>query len=1145
MAEDLGTIATLNFNVDKGTAVASVTPNKIILNNPDASTFRLSSNIQAVYESDEIVSVSVGFRAAEDGKPKTISATSESFYGSDNKTVSTMSFANSGGVDKNDADQVVQNYILEFRCRYFNLDIGDDGTISYNIPFTIVCGTQDAGSEDYEFSIPGMTGARHCAYFVGRGNKVILADIDVGGYTGDIVFDSGDQYSWYNMEIIGNGTHENRKQLKITSDTGSSILARMALFSIKKDVLTPYPLSISLTAGAAMSFSIGGEALVRNEGTGEYDDISVPASDSEIIIAVGPGESLGNYLELEKPVVECSADWIKAVVEESSSFTASIKLSFTKNPSSSYRSASIRIVPNSSLKTADRESGQPLLTEDDADTLTFLQEPSDDTPTDPDEPTDPDNPDTPEAPSWHAGKRLAKWQYAADAAYAILYYKSESSIIFEMWDENNKELAGVCQISDFAYDIEDLKFYSINDVVYITHPEIRPKRIIREDDPDSASGYKFSIADFEIKIDPVLDEYADRNEFVVEGTTYDTGQTVLVTEKALTVAQKANNAMLLFDKESYWRGTGGQMLMLKRPTEMLKCYGWLYEHEKDKDTAILPNPTPEETFVDEKGGEGKSTPWLFAFGKISVETAGKWSGRFICELWKPGMATGDDGEPLEPEVLAVLETNNAMTNKSVSRDLTIVGCRIRVRCEKRQRATAVSVITDSNNNIAYKDTVSDTGCYVTISNAQEIPVYLRIESVTPAEGTREGYAYCRAIHPFEGGFKSSSFAEGAWCAGRYGYPRVCGVFQERMVFGGTKNKPCTLWCSKTNDWANFVQGTGDSMPIFATANTDNIDSIQWMQIAKSYVMFGSLSGEWYFGAADSGALKPTNYSFQRLSNFGSTRGVDAVLFGNSTIVAKNGGQQIVDVSYNTLSEMGSGTNLALYASHLFENDPVYDMCATLAPTPILWVLTQSGRLTSFTYEDKNNVFAWARHRIFDGVEEIVDVRRGERDILVMIVREGNKRFLAELDPNRGDDYDHEGEADTREHIFLDQNAAGEFVRYESRFVPTPVTFENGIAYGRKCAFRNFDVYLKTHNGDFDGTPVWAEGTQFVIRLGNGSRYIADYGWLKENVLREFGENRIILPMSGGWEEQALVDISTDYPAPLTVTAIGADFSIGN
>ena len=1140
MPEDLGTIATLNFNIEG--SIVSVTPNKIGLNNTEASTFVLSSNIRAIYEAYNAHTVYAKFLAAEDGKPKTISATSDSFYSYGNKTISTMSFANSG-VDKNDPDQVVQNYILEFRCLTGDNDIGDNGDLHYNIPFTIVC-AQDADSEDYEFSIPGMTGARHCAYFVGRGNKVILADIDVGGYTGDIVFDSGDQYSWFNMEIVGNGTHTNSKQLKITSDTGSSPLERIALFSIKKDVLTPYPLSVSLTTGAAMSFIIGGETLVRNEVTGEYDDISVPASDSEIIIDVAPGASLGNALILEKPVVECSADWITASVDYVYGYRRKINLSFAENTSSSYRSATIRIIPTSSLETKYQNSGQPLLTEDDAETLTFIQPPSSDPDVpDPDVP-DPDVPD-PDKPSWRLGKKLAKWQYAADAAYAILYYKNSDSLLFEIWDENTKTLAGVCQISNFAYDIDDLKFYSINDVVYITHPEIRPKRIIREDDPESESGYKFSVADFEIKIDPVLDEYADRNEFVVEAGTFDAGQTLRVTEKSLTVAQKENNAYLLFDRESYWRGTGKQMLMLKRPTEMLKCYGWLYTHEKDKDTSITPTPTPTETFQDDNGGEGKSTPWFFAFGKISVETAGKWSGRFICELWKPGMSTDSNGDPVSPEVLAVLETNNAMTNKSVTRDITIVGCRIRVRCEKRQRATAVSVTTSSDAEIKYKDTVSDTGCFVTISNAQEIPIYLRVNDVVPPSGANEGYAYCTAIHPFEGGFKSSSFAEGAWCAGRYGYPRVCGVFQERMVFGGTKNKPCTLWCSKTNDWSNFVQGTGDSMPIFATANTDNIDSIQWMQIAKSYVMFGSLSGEWYFGAADGGALKPTNYSFQRLSNFGSTKGVDAVLFGNSTIVAKNGGQQVVDVSYNSLSEMGSGTNLALYATHLLESDPVYDMCATLAPTPILWVLTKSGRLLSFTYEDKNNVFAWARHEIFNGVEEIIDLRRGERDIIVMIANDGKHRFLAELDPSRGDDYDKDGSADYCENVFLDQNSDGEYVRYESRVIPTPVTFENNIAYGRKCAFRNFDVYLKTHNGDFDGTPVWAEGTQFIIRLGDGKRYIADAGWLKDNVLREFGENRIVLPMSGGWEDQAVVDISTDYPAPLTVTALGADFSIGN
>lgn len=745
-------------------------------------------------------------------------------------------------------------------------------------------------------------------------------------------------------------------------------------------------------------------------------------------------------------------------------------------------------------------------------------------------------------------KHLSTWQHSADSAYVLCSYnaRNESGIrvavidVIDMAEERlGRKLASVV-IDPFAGDASELKFYSVNDVVYITHSSMRPKKLTRSlGGSEETGGYAFSLGDFDIKIDPVLSEYFDRNVFSVEQAgTIETGESVRVYEKPLTSGQRANGAELLFTETSSWRA--GQMLMLKKSTQMMKTWGFMFTGT-DSSAAVNTVPKASTIFENDNGGQGKDTGWIFAFGKVSIETSGKWSGRLVAELWRPDMETDENGEPVNPEQIAVMEVVNAMQNRNVTRDILEAGSRIRVRCEKRERSQVVNVTTQGENvNIIYRKADNDTGCYVTISAAAELPVYLRIKDVSGANG----YATCEAIHPFEGDFESSSFAEGAWCD-KYGYPKTCGVFQERMVFGGNTQKPCTLWLSKTGDWSNFVQGSESTSPIFATANTDNIDAIQWLQIAKSYIMFGSLSGEWYFGGSDGGGVKPTNYSFQRLSNFGSTRGVDAVLFGESTLVAKNGGRQVVDVSYNTLSEQGNGTDLTIFAAHLFEETTITDMAATISPSSMLWTLLENGMLLSFTYETNNNVFGWARHEILDGVEAITSFRRGERDLLAMIVDDGNDVTLCELDPHRGEEYANADTREEREAVFMDQHADGSLSRYESRIIPTPISTADGVEYGHVAAFNAFDVYLKTHNGSFDGG-VWAEGTEFTVKLsGDDREHLCDAGWLKSNVKTDFGENRVQLDLNTGYSDLALCDIKTDYPAPLTITAVGASFAHGN
>ena len=690
----------------------------------------------------------------------------------------------------------------------------------------------------------------------------------------------------------------------------------------------------------------------------------------------------------------------------------------------------------------------------------------------------------------------------------------------------------------------EVKFFSVNDVVYITHESFHPKKLVRTDDSTSSSGYSFSLSDFDILIDPIMEEYANRNVFKVRAGTYNRGDTVIVDELALTDGQKRNNAELLFTSESSWRGLGGQMLMLKQATKMMKCYGWLFPNSSDSSATLTQVPKPDTIYQDENGGLGLSSPWIFVYGTVSVESSGKWSGRMVIDLWKPDMPLNEQGEPEEPEQLAVIEVSNAASNRSITRDITAVGSRIRIRCEAREKAQGVTVTTNSDMKIIYRNYDNDSGCFMTLSCAYDIPVYLRIKDVVAPSESANGYAYCEAIHPFEGGFTSSSFAEGAWCGVRYGYPRTCGVFQERMVFGGNKVKPCTLWCSKIGDWSNFIVGTLSTSPIFATANTDNIDTIQWIVIAKAYIMFGSMSGEWYFGSSDGSAVKPSNYSFQRLSNFGSTKGCGAVMFADSVLVAKNGGKQVVDVSYNTLSEEGKGTELSLYASHLFEDYSISDMVGTQSPGNLLWVLRADGVLLSFTYEGNNNVFAWARHTMLDGVRSITAFRRGERDLLAMIVKDGASEMLAEFDPYLWEKYDSDGDESVKENIFRDQCSDGSYAEYESRLIPTPIAAPDGQVYGRKVVFKAVDLYLKTHNGEFDGDVV-ADGTEFTVKVGEGgTERVCDNGWLATNVRCAFGENRVELPLLSGWENEALCDIRTTYPAPLTITAIGADFAYG-
>lgn len=87
--------------------------------------------------------------------------------------------------------------------------------------------------------------------------------------------------------------------------------------------------------------------------------------------------------------------------------------------------------------------------------------------------------------------------------------------------------------------------------------------------------------------------------------------------------------------------------------------------------------------------------------------------------------------------------------------------------------------------------------------------------------------------------------EDAWSATR-GYPRTVCFYESRLVFGGTKGQPQTVYMSAINDFYNFDLGSGrDDDAISRTADTDTQNRIMAVVPGRNLQVF-SESGEFYF-----------------------------------------------------------------------------------------------------------------------------------------------------------------------------------------------------------------------------------------------------------------------------------------------------------
>lgn len=229
------------------------------------------------------------------------------------------------------------------------------------------------------------------------------------------------------------------------------------------------------------------------------------------------------------------------------------------------------------------------------------------------------------------------------------------------------------------------------------------------------------------------------------------------------------------------------------------------------------------------------------------------------------------------------------------------------------------------------------------------------------------------------------WSEGAWSDYR-GWPRSVELHEQRLVFGGNKSQPSTLWGSVSADFENFERNTNDDGSIAYTIATLESNVIQWLASREGMVI-GTSGEEWLMQAANSSEpITPTNVTFKRQSRYGSEH-CGAVVINDTLLFIQRGGRKVREFKYAFASDSYVAPDLTLLSEHLLRAG-VRQMAFQSHTTAVLWVVTKGGKLIGLTYERDQNVVAWHRHET-DGVVESVATIYGDTpgsDELWLVVR---------------------------------------------------------------------------------------------------------------------------------------------------------------
>ena len=194
-----------------------------------------------------------------------------------------------------------------------------------------------------------------------------------------------------------------------------------------------------------------------------------------------------------------------------------------------------------------------------------------------------------------------------------------------------------------------------------------------------------------------------------------------------------------------------------------------------------------------------------------------------------------------------------------------------------------------------------------------------------------------------------SWGEPAFCAAK-GWPQTVCTYQSRLVFGGSKSLPSTLWLSQTGDITNFETGSGyDAEAIEFTILSDQSDYIAAL-FANRHLQVFTTSAEWMVSGDP---LTPSEIQLKRQTQVGSRSDifVPPLAIDGATIFAGANGREIREFLFSDLEGIYQATDLSLLSRHLIQAplDMAYDKYERQA-----YIVMNNGHLvvlTSFRAEN--------------------------------------------------------------------------------------------------------------------------------------------------------------------------------------------------
>lgn len=220
------------------------------------------------------------------------------------------------------------------------------------------------------------------------------------------------------------------------------------------------------------------------------------------------------------------------------------------------------------------------------------------------------------------------------------------------------------------------------------------------------------------------------------------------------------------------------------------------------------------------------------------------------------------------------------------------------------------------------------------------------------------------------------------------YPSTVTFFEQRALWGRTRNSPNAGWGSRSADFENFDRSTptreDDSLAFACVAG--RVNAINQLVSTTSLLALTSDSLFRIDGDGNGGYLTATPPpAVRRQIGRGSSR-LSPLVVDNVVFYQPSVGSGVRAINYSFEMDGLKSDDMSIFSPHFFKGRAIVSWCYAQEPRSTIWVVLDDGGLLCFTWEQAQQVWGWTRCETDGQVLSCCAVSENGEDRVYLTVR---------------------------------------------------------------------------------------------------------------------------------------------------------------